>query len=124
MNKLRVYIDTSVIGGYFDKEFEEDTKLFFERFDMGKIMFVISDLFELELLNAPINVRELFKKYPYDSFERVKVTEEAIQLAELYLTEGIEDNYKKVFENILTKAIMIFNILDKLIIKENSTQKA
>ena len=29
--KLRVYIDTSVVGGYFDDEFEDVTQLFFER---------------------------------------------------------------------------------------------
>jgi len=27
--KPRVYIDTSVVGGYFDEEFEGDTKKFF-----------------------------------------------------------------------------------------------
>ena len=26
--KPRVYIDTSVVGGYFDEEFEDDTKKF------------------------------------------------------------------------------------------------
>ena len=31
----KVYIDTSVFGGYFDKEFEKETKLFFEIF-IGK----------------------------------------------------------------------------------------
>jgi hypothetical protein len=25
--RLRVYIDTSVVGGYFDEEFEDDTRL-------------------------------------------------------------------------------------------------
>jgi hypothetical protein len=29
--KLRVYIDPSVVGGYFDVEFEDDTRAFFER---------------------------------------------------------------------------------------------
>jgi hypothetical protein len=30
--KLRVYIDTSVVGGYFDDEFEDITKLFLTGF--------------------------------------------------------------------------------------------
>lgn len=29
-NKLKLYIDTSVIGGYFDIEFEKETKMLFE----------------------------------------------------------------------------------------------
>ena len=29
--KLRVYIDSFVVGGYIDDEFEEETKLFFDR---------------------------------------------------------------------------------------------
>ena len=31
MVKQRVYIDTSVVGGYFDDEFSADTKKLFER---------------------------------------------------------------------------------------------
>jgi hypothetical protein len=33
--KLRVYIDTSVIGGYFDDEFSNDTKLLFNEILKG-----------------------------------------------------------------------------------------
>lgn len=29
----RIYIDTSVVGGYFDKEFKEVTKMFFQRLE-------------------------------------------------------------------------------------------
>lgn len=37
----RIYIDTSVIGGYFDEEFEFYTKLFFEQVFNGnfKVIF-------------------------------------------------------------------------------------
>jgi len=31
MKKQRIYLDTSVLGGYFDDEFQEFTKLLFER---------------------------------------------------------------------------------------------
>ena len=31
--KQRIYIDTSVIGGYFDEEFKEDTVELFERLE-------------------------------------------------------------------------------------------
>ena len=83
MIKTRIYIDTSVIGGCFDKEFEKDTNLFLERLENKEVIFILSDLFEFELLNAPLKVREILYKYPENSFERVKLTEEANQLADL-----------------------------------------
>jgi len=64
MNMIRIYIDTSVIGGNFDVEFKEDTRLLFERLENKEMVFVISDLLELELLNAPSNVREVLINYP------------------------------------------------------------
>ncbi len=30
---MKVYIDTSVFGGYFDKEFDRDTKAFFSEIE-------------------------------------------------------------------------------------------
>jgi len=58
--KQRIYIDTSVVGGYFDEEFKEATQKLFERLEKGEIIFVISNLLELELIDAPKHVRELF----------------------------------------------------------------
>jgi hypothetical protein len=31
--KQRIYIDTSVVGGYFDEEFKEATKALFKRLE-------------------------------------------------------------------------------------------
>ena len=31
MKRQRIYIDTSIVGGFFDKTFETETKLFFKR---------------------------------------------------------------------------------------------
>ena len=56
--KQRIYIDTSVVGGYFDEEFKEATIKLFERLDNNEIIFVVSDLLDLELINAPQNVKE------------------------------------------------------------------
>ena len=38
----RVYIDTFIIGGYFDEEFEFYPKLFFEKVEQGKFKIIIS----------------------------------------------------------------------------------
>jgi hypothetical protein len=44
MKKDRIYIDTSIVGGYFDIEFEFETKLLFERLLNMEVVFVVSDL--------------------------------------------------------------------------------
>ncbi len=85
----RIYIDTSVVGGYFDEEFRETTELFFRQFQVGDFRFVVSDLLDLELLNAPARVRDLLPRYPPDYFERVAFTEEAETLANQYIAEKV-----------------------------------
>jgi len=65
--KQRFYFDTSVFGGVYDSEFEEETLQLFERVKLGKIICVYSDLTESELLKAPDNVREYFKNLPKEN---------------------------------------------------------
>ena len=87
--KQRIYIDTSVVGGYFDEEFKEDTIKLFGRFENDEIIFVVSDLLDLELLNAPQKARALLLKYPPEKFERIELTEEAVKLANTYIKEKV-----------------------------------
>ena len=87
--KQRIYIDTSVVGGYFDEEFKEATTMLFDRLDKNEIIFVVSDLLDLELLNAPQYVRQLLHNYPTDKFQRIELTEEAIKLADTYINEKV-----------------------------------
>lgn len=87
--KSRIYIDTSIVGGYFDEEFKEDTKKLFERFENDEITFVISDLLELELLEAPQRVRDLLAKYPSHKLEVVTLTQEVFDLADAYIIEKV-----------------------------------
>lgn len=109
----RIYIDTSVIGGNFDEEFKKDTKLFFERLERREIIFVISDLLELELLNAPLNVKEVLNNYPGSFFEKVLLTEEAIRLADLYISEKVVG--KSSIEDCRHIAIATVNKVDVLV---------
>lgn len=87
--KLRIYIDTSIVGGYFDDEFKEATQLLFQRFENNEIIFVVSDLLELELIYAPVNVKKLLENYSKDKFEKVELTAEAVQLADSYISENV-----------------------------------
>ncbi|MEM0543186.1 PIN domain protein [Flavobacterium sp. j3] len=87
--KQRIYIDTSVIGGYFDEEFKDATRSFFKRFENNEIVFVISDLLDVELIRAPKNVKELLHNYSTEKFERIELTEDAVKLANRYIEEKV-----------------------------------
>lgn len=87
--KKRIYIDTSIIGGYFDVEFKKETHLLFNRFESGEFIFVVSDLLDLELLHAPERIRSLLFQFSSEKFERVELNKEAIQLADEYINKKV-----------------------------------
>jgi predicted nucleic acid-binding protein len=89
MKKDRIYIDTSIVGGYFDVEFEKETKLLFERLENHEVIFVISDLLDIELERAPERVKNLLYHYSDTFFERVTLTLEAKELGECYVNENV-----------------------------------
>jgi len=85
----RVYIDTSIVGGFFDDEFSVDTKALFMRLKNREIVFIISSVLQQELQKAPDNVRKLLAQYDSACFEYVELTEEAILLADSYIAEKV-----------------------------------
>ena len=87
--KQRIYIDTSIVGGYFDDEFKDDTIALFNRFENNEVIFVISDLLELELLDAPEKVRNLLTRYAINKFDVIELTQEAFALADAYIAEKV-----------------------------------
>ncbi len=85
----KIYIDTSVFGGYFDPEFELQTKPFFETILTQGTIILISEIIELEIYKAPEHIVALFESLPEQLVERVELTDEARQLAETYITEKV-----------------------------------
>jgi predicted nucleic acid-binding protein len=83
--KQRIYIDTSVVGGYFDEEFEKDTIPFFNRIKNGEIIIIVSDLLKAELLRAPDFIKELLINISDTHKENISLTQEAIELADKYI---------------------------------------
>ena len=110
--KQRIYIDTSVIGGYFDEEFKDATRKLFKRFENNEITFVVSDLLDLELIGAPKNVRELPYKFSANKYERVELTDEAVILADTYIAEKVVG--KTSLEDCRHIAIATINKVDVL----------
>lgn len=83
--KERVYIDTSVVGGYFDEEFSSETIPFFESVKSGRTTIIVSDILEAELLRAPAFVRALLLSLPGSSIEHIRLSPEAAALADKYI---------------------------------------
>jgi predicted nucleic acid-binding protein len=84
-----IYIDTSVFGGYFDKEFEKETKPFFERILEKQIKIIVSEILELELYRAPNYIRDFFESLPDNLIVKVELTDEARELSEKYISEKV-----------------------------------
>ena len=87
--KQRLYIDTSVFGGYFDDEFEEYTKPLFDKIANGDFKLLFSTVTQDELENAPPQVRELVKHLKIEYTEFIEETEDAVELASKYIIEKV-----------------------------------
>jgi len=111
--KPRVYIDTSVVGGYFDDEFQEDTRKFFERIFKGDFIIYFSEISETELSLAPIHVRELKNKIPKECYRYIELDNESKFLAQIYIDEKIlgKSSYNDAYHIALTTV----NRLDVLV---------
>jgi predicted nucleic acid-binding protein len=84
-----VYIDTSIIGGYYDEEFEFWTKQFFKAVDEGRYKLAVSDLLIQELLEAPEEIRTFLDQVPDKHKSYYELSQEAEQLARNYLDNNI-----------------------------------
>ena len=89
LRKLRVYVDTSVIGGCLDPEFAEASWELVESARSGKVILLVSDVLVEELRRAPSEVKDVLEELPDYCLERVFSTEESSRLRDCYLSAGI-----------------------------------
>lgn len=95
MPPLRIYLDTSVLGGVFDPEFEEDSKKLFTLFLKGEAVPVVSSVTEAEVQRAPEQVRDSLVSLLESGGERIPLSSEAEALAAAYLAAGVvTENYE------------------------------
>jgi predicted nucleic acid-binding protein len=87
--KQRLYIDTSVFGGFFDEEFAEFTKPLFERLQKGEFKLLFSTVTQEELLLAPDKVKKLVENIKIENTEFIETNEEAVELATQYILEKV-----------------------------------
>jgi len=88
MKRLRIYTDTSVIGGCFDPEFDTWSKGLIDDFRTGKFRLVLSDVTAAKIERAPIPVQEIHAEIP-PLAEILSITEEALVLLEHYEAHGV-----------------------------------
>lgn len=89
MKKPRLYLDTSVIGGYFDPEFAEETRRMFNACRAGRGTIAVSTIVIEELAEAPEEVRALVTGRNGYSLEEVEEVSESVELADAYLAAGV-----------------------------------
>lgn len=89
MKRLRIYIDTSIVGGCLDEEFTEESKLLIAMARKGEVCLLISDLLVQELREAPDAIRAILAELPDDTVERVSMTLETQHLRDAYLASEV-----------------------------------
>jgi predicted nucleic acid-binding protein len=89
MEPMRVYVDTSVIGGCFDAEFAAESRALMQMARDGRVVLIVSDVLEAELRSAPQPIRDFYAALPPEALERFSVNSEADRLHQAYLAAGI-----------------------------------
>ncbi len=85
MKRLRIYLDTSVVGGCFDDEFSEESQALLTMARRGHITLLISDLLADELELAPTRVKDILGTLSEDCFEPILSSGESERLRDAYL---------------------------------------
>lgn len=112
MRLQKIYIDTSVLGGYFDKEFDIATRRLFYEVKKGEYQVVLSNVTEGELLNAPERIRTLLNDLGID-YEIIALTDDAVKLALEYIRENVVGQAS--YDDCLHIAIATISRIDLLV---------
>ena len=89
MRLSRVYVDTSVLGGYFDLEFARWSRALMGDFRAGRLQPFLSELLAAELENAPEHVRALYAELRALAGPAIELSQDAIDLAGRYAAHQI-----------------------------------
>ena len=85
---MKVYVDTSVFGVFFDREFSDPSKIFFDEIKRQRFTLVTSAVVQAEIELSPENVRKLFDEMIMMA-DMAHVDSAVLNLQESYLKEGI-----------------------------------
>ena len=85
--RQRIYIDTSVIGGYYDTEFETATRQLFKRIADKEFDVYFSEMNDTELIDAPERVKAVIELIPTECYQYIGMNGEVKALAQTYINE-------------------------------------
>ena len=88
MHAPALYLDTSVIGGYFDPEFMADTRALWRLREVGRYTFFSSTVTDREIASAPEQVRALMKA-TFAGTTLLQLNREADELGAAYLARKV-----------------------------------
>jgi len=89
LRKIRAYADTSVFGGTRDDQFADPSNAFFDRVRSGEFIILLSTLTLRELVEAPVEVRNVWEDLTPEAVEEIPVGPEVEELAAIYISEGV-----------------------------------
>jgi len=89
MKTPRIYIDTSVIGGCYDPEFEPWSNGLLNDVRQGLFIGITSEIVAAEIGKAPLQVRKNYQEFLGHGAVVLPVTEDALTLVEAYQKHGI-----------------------------------
>jgi len=87
--RLRVYTDTSVIGGCHNRQFAADSLRLIELARLDHVRILLSAVVIKELEKAPPAVQSVLAGLPETAIEIVPITAEVVSLRDAYLKAGI-----------------------------------
>jgi hypothetical protein len=77
---MKFYLDASIFGGLFDKEFQEATERLFSWIEEKQVRVIYSDVLERDLKSAPEAVKVLASA-SFTHATYVKVNEEMLKIS-------------------------------------------
>src|SRR3972149_166881 len=95
MKKTSIYVDTSVIGGCCDSEFQEWSLGLLSDFQSRKFSLLLSELTDEEIQDAPDEVKNAYIEFRECTDSIFLISSEAIEFADACLNHNIlTQNYR------------------------------
>ncbi len=87
--QLRLYLDTSVFGGYFESKFSKESKYVVDGLNSGRGILITSEILFTEIDKAPEQVREILYTIPDKNTEFVPITDDVEKLHRAYISKKV-----------------------------------
>lgn len=109
---MRLYLDTSVFGGYFDEEFAVETRKLFNEIFGFKHNIILSEITLREIEGAPKKIQKLLNDIPKSIVSTVAINKEIIDLSRKYISKKvISEKFKADALHIATATIQRVDLI-------------